>query len=186
MSIDDDIILKIKKGDVNSFEVLFEKYQYLVKNRIMKIIGNSPEVEDLVQEIFYKVFKNIGKYNFKKSKFSTWISTIAHNATIDFLKKQHMKIFSSDTFFSAEDSLDIPDDDDPQSIFINNEERKFLLFCMAKLPKKYFDILELRYMQDKSYNEISKILNIPMGTVMTRIFRAKRAILKIAEEENRK
>ena len=149
----------------------------------MKIIGNDPYVDDMIQDIFYKIFKNIGKFNSEKSRFSTWISTISHNATIDHLKKQHMKIFSSDTFFSDENSLEVPDVDDPESTFIDKEEHKFLVFCMTKLPKKYFEVLELRYMQDKSYSEISRILCIPMGTVMTRIFRAKKAIVKIAKEE---
>jgi RNA polymerase sigma-70 factor (ECF subfamily) len=179
---EDRLVNKVKKGDLQAFEELFNMYKNLVYSRILSIIGRSNDVEDLVQETFYKTFKFIRTFNREKSKLSTWISTIAHNVAIDHIRKNSRKTeYSIDTFFSENDKLDIVDCKEPKDKVKEQEKYQFLLFCISELDKKYKVVIELRYFQDMEYKKIAETLGIPIGTVMTRLFRAKANLIKIAE-----
>ncbi|MCK4644535.1 RNA polymerase sigma factor [bacterium] len=181
MKEEEILLKKVKKGDLDSFEELFNKYCNLVQSRIRKLLGNNQDVEDLVQDTFFKAFKYIGSFNPQKSRFSTWISTIAHNVTVDYIRKNFkVTIYSVDTFYSPEDELPVSDGHEPADTYKQKSEYETMLFCVSCLDKKYRQVVELRYLQDMNYKEIAASLNIPMGTVMTRLFRAKEKLVQIA------
>jgi len=127
---------------------------------IAKLVHNREEVRDLVQETFIKAFNSLESYR-KEYRFTTWLYKIAANNSIDYLRKKKIESLS----------LDRPD-------LVKKEKRLSITEAIDSLPPKYREVIVLRHQEDKSYEEISGILSIPIGTVKARIFRARELLKK--------
>ncbi|MEA3429111.1 MAG: RNA polymerase sigma factor [Thermodesulfobacteriota bacterium] len=142
---------------------------------------SQEESEDIIQEVFIKVYRNLNGFN-QKLKFSSWIYRIAHNEIINQYRKT--KLRSSVIPLNIEDEANligsINDTIEIDGAYENLENAERVRKALAELPDKYREILVLRYLEDKSYNEISDILRKPPGTVATQINRAKASFKKIA------
>lgn len=176
---DSEVIEKIKKGEKEFFSIIVERYQKGLINFIYHMIGNYEESLELCQEVFLKVYLNISLFD-SKYKFSTWIYKIASNLTIDHLRKLNQKI----------DSLDEVDDNEERKIDVKSNdhnpveklEKKFaekqILKAIISLEPLSRELIILRHIHFRSYEEIAKITNLPLGSVKNKIFRARRELME--------
>ena len=168
-----------EKGEV--FRVLLNKYTKSVYNFIRHMVSNTNEAEDITQEVFIKVWKNIKKYKIGQN-FKTWLFAIARNSTIDFLRKKKALNFSD---------LENPDDDSsfsetipsgdllPDEAFQKLQNSEFLNKLLDQLPIQYKTILLLHYQEEMTFDEIGKILKKPLNTVKSY---HRRAILELRKK----
>ena len=144
------------------------------------MIGNREEAKDLLQDVFVKAFKNIKSYDTERN-FSSWIYRIAHNESVNHIRRKGLKRFISweDVTSTKDKMIGNKAEDGMDDVWLRKEKIKEIDDVMKKLPEKYRHILHLRYYSEKSYEEIGKVLKKPVNTVGTLISRAKK---KMAEE----
>jgi RNA polymerase sigma-70 factor (ECF subfamily) len=177
---DEELVLRIKAGEISLFEPLVNRYQDRLINYIYRMINQRETAMELCQEVFLKVFKSLKQYD-PEYKFTTWVHRIASNATIDWIRKKKLPTYS------IESSMD---DDSPslerqlKSNTLNPQEnlemqqlKQQIMKAIDDLPIIYKELIILRHMNHLSYEEISQAVNLPLGTVKNRIFRG-REILK--------
>ncbi|MFK7779787.1 MAG: sigma-70 family RNA polymerase sigma factor [Candidatus Gracilibacteria bacterium] len=184
---DKEIVTVISSGDIDAFYCIVEKYEDKLLKYIFRITNiHLEDAENLLQEVFIKVYKNINDYN-TDYQFSSWIYRITHNITIDFHRKNKDKINIS---LENDDSeygnlIEIIDSGiNIERDFKNKELIKKIVEILNLLDMKYKDILVLKFLEGKNYDEISDILKIPTGTVATLINRGKKQFKQIAEDNN--
>jgi RNA polymerase sigma-70 factor, ECF subfamily len=174
-------IKQVKKGDQAAFEDVVMYYQDKIYQHVLRMLGNSHEAEDIAQEAFIRAYVNIHSYD-ENRKFSTWLYRIATNLTIDRIRKRKPDYYL-DAEVKGTDGLDMysqlaVDDKLPEDELEGLELQKYIQKQIAQLPPKYRSIIMLRYLEDFSLQEISDILDIPIGTVKTRIHRGREALRK--------
>jgi RNA polymerase sigma-70 factor (ECF subfamily) len=178
---DDHLVKEAKDGSEKAYGKLVDKYQRALHFHILKMIKEKDKVEDLVQEVFMKAFDSIQRYD-DSYAFSTWLYRIATNHTIDYLRKKKLQTLSIDEPVEGQRGTmkrQIPDQSThTDDIIIRKERRQIVRQAIEDLPKKYRDVIELRHMQEKSYKEISEVLELPLGTVKAHIFRARETLYK--------
>jgi RNA polymerase sigma-70 factor (ECF subfamily) len=169
---DAELINQILKGNMNAFTFLVNRYQKLVVHITGRLIQRPDELEDVCQDVFLKVYQNLGKYR-NECKLSTWIATIAYNTSINYLRKfkKGMEVDSDD---SAEwrNWSDYKSDDYERTDF-----HQFIHEQIELLPVHYRTVLTLYHLEEFSYQEIEQITGMPEGTIKSYLFRAK-ALLK--------
>ena len=172
-------------GDEKAYEELLTRYKYGIYNLIYQMIKNKEETEDLVQETFIKAFNSLESYN-DQFAFSTWLYKIAYNHCIDAIRKKKLNTIPIDRpvpLNEGEVKHQIRDyAPGPEGDYIFAESQKHIKKCIENLPEKYRRAILLRHQEDRSYEEISQILNIPLGTVKARIFRAREILKKQLRE----
>lgn len=184
-NMSDEQLVQVSLENQDCFYYLMKRYEPKILRYIKRLTNISEEESaDILQEIFIKVYRNLNGFN-QKLKFSSWIYRIAHNEIINQYHKRKS--------YSAMISLNIEDDDvnnmaeivcdtfDVQDDYIFRENTEKVREALKELPDKYREILILRFLEDKSYDEISHILRKPAGTVATLINRAKLKFRKIAK-----
>lgn len=169
---DEEIISLILKGDKNIFSEIVKRYESKLKRYILRISSKREIVDDVLQNVFIKTYKNLYSFD-RKLKFSSWIYRITHNEAINFAKAGFMKKFVSLDFF-----YHFGTDDESIEKIEKQENIEKIKKSLDKLDIKYKEPLYLFYFEDKNYEEISDILRVPVKTVGTLIHRAK---LKIKE-----
>lgn len=178
---DHRLINAARKGDQKAYEALLEKYRNLVYHVMIKMVGNPQEAEDLTQEAFIKAFNALDSFN-EEFAFSTWLMKIATNNCIDFLRKRKLRVFSIDEPIQYKDEelhYEIPDQElTADRKMLAEEKSKFIDKAIQSLPPRYRHVILLRHKEEKSYEEIAEILNLPLGTVKARIFRAREMLNK--------
>lgn len=172
--MEQELISKSKKGDLLAFEILINKYSNQVFNILLRLLGNREDAEDVSQETFVKVYKKLHTYK-GKSHFYTWLYRIAINTGKDHLKKKKweypLEAFGKNQFsFSQEHSIG------PETAVINKEKRELILRALMELNLDQRAIIILRDIQGFSYEEISGILGISIGTVKSRISRTRKIL----------
>lgn len=185
-SQDSQLISKAKSGDENALEELLGKYKVAVYNLIYRMVKDKQEAEDLTQETFIKTFKSLPSFN-EEYAFSTWIFKIATNNCIDFFRKRKLKTYSIDKpiqYKTSEIQQDHPDPDlNAEKSMMAQERSKLIKLAIDTLPNKYNEAIVLRHQQEKSYEEIAEILDLPLGTVKARIFRAREMLNKALKDK---
>ncbi|WP_440998823.1 RNA polymerase sigma factor [Fodinibius sp. SL11] len=181
-SLEDDVLVKrAKGGDEKAYKKLVDKYERALYFHILKMVKDREQVEDLVQEAFVKAFDNLNTYSTNYA-FSTWLYRIATNNTIDYLRKKKLKTLSIDKPMKTKDGemeMQLPDESaSTDRDIIKKQRKKIVQNAIADLPDKYRKVIELRHMEEKSYKEISDILDKPLGTVKAHIFRARELLYK--------
>ncbi len=180
---DYDIIKECLYGDKEVFSQLVDKYKDAVFNFIFRMTGNYQEAEDVTMEAFIQAYKKFKDFKFGY-KFKNWIFTIAANISRDKLRRKKIVRMISLSRFSGKDEEDkvhgeIPDTArGPEEILSDNESAARVRKIINILSPKYKEIFLLRYIENFSYEEISRITGMPMGTVENRLFRAKNILLK--------
>jgi RNA polymerase sigma-70 factor (ECF subfamily) len=171
---DEELSVLLMASNYDAMSVLIDRYQKPLSRYLRRIgVHREEDVQDLLQDIFIKIYKNINSFN-KDLSFSSWIYRISHNEAISFFRHNkarpegNMLDDSEDMLFRIEDeSIDLTQEIDET---IN---AKFLQEAILNLDQKYRDVLVLRYFEDRDYENISDILQIPKGSVATLIHRAK-------------
>lgn len=178
---DRKLIHRARNGDQKAFEELLNKYRNLVYHVMIKMVRNPQEAEDLSQEAFIKAFNALGSFN-EEFAFSTWLMKIATNNCIDFLRKKKLRTYSIDEPIQYKDEkvkFEVADHDPtPDKQLLNRERSKMIDEAIESLPPRYRHVILLRHKEEKSYEEISDILKLPLGTVKARIFRAREMLNK--------
>ena len=169
------IIEKILAGDTIAFTEFVEKYQRLVSNIVFRMLPRSADYEDICQDIFIKIYRNLGYFQFE-AKLSTWIAKISYNTCINFLNKKKTHLYSD---ISTKDSdlddlsANIPG---PEEYAEQRDTAGHLKVLMEQLPVHYRTILTLFHLEEMSYQEISEITELPEGTVKNYLFRARKLL----------
>lgn len=181
---DDELIDQVRAGDSSSYEELIDRYRNQVFNFVLRILGSRDEAEDILQDTFMKVYQSLGRYE-KQSKFSSYLFTIAHNLSmnrVNYIKRSQMKL---DTLSQSEEERSTFERT-PEAQLRENEVADVVHRAIEKLPPKYRAALVLSEFEGFSYKQISDVLNCSVGTVKSRIFRARdllRGHLKGYEEQ---
>lgn len=176
------LIELFKKGDRNAFNELVLKYQNTVMNIAFGMLSVREDAEDAAQEVFLKIYKNISAFN-ENSALSTWIYRITVNTCNDILRKRIKgKTVSIYPDNDDESEMVIPDTSHtPEEAAQASEIRRQLLDAIAGLREEYRTVITLFDLEGMSYDEISKIVNIPVGTVKSRLSRARGQLRKNLE-----
>lgn len=179
---DTEIIKKCQQGDLDSFDTLVSRYSERAYAVAFSVMGNSHDAGDMTQEAFIKVFRNISKFNFQSS-FNTWLHRIVKNVCIDELRKRKKgTIISLDASISSEDgefTMQIPDESPGiQEILEKQESREFLWKALDELKENHRLVLVLADIKGYDYTEVADMIGIPVGTVKSRISRAR---IKLAD-----
>ncbi|MEO0094587.1 MAG: RNA polymerase sigma factor [candidate division WOR-3 bacterium] len=177
---DEALVQAIKDGDCEAFAPLIERYKLSIYRLVYRMVHNREDAEDLVQEIFIKAYNGIKDFK-SGNKFFPWLSRIAVNHTLNFIKKE--KKIDVQPLEWAENYND--GKNDPVEIVEQKMLKEKIARAMARLPEEYRVILILRVEEELSYEEISQSLNIPRGTVMSRLARARQRLREIFEDMNK-
>ena len=165
--------------DQMAFEYLIDRYRNsLCQLYLQRTHGNAEDVDDLLQETFIKVFANLARYN-SQYTFGQWIFTIARNTFIDHVRRKRDEIHLDAVRAEAFSISPISQQPTPEESIIRVQQRSQLDHCMAKMPDSYKELIELRFYREYSYEEIAEELGMPLGTVKTRIHRARERLIKI-------
>lgn len=178
-----ELVNKARDGDIEAFEFLIHEYQKKVFNIAYRMIGNYDDASELAQEVFIKAYKSIR--NFKgDSSFSTWIYKVTTNVCLDEIRKRkNKKVISLDEEIEYKDGevkRQIKDErPSPEKILENKQVRKAVEDSINELADDFKTVIVLRDVQGFSYEEISKMIDCPQGTVKSRINRARQSLKQI-------
>ena len=175
--------LALTKGDQKAFAELLNYYRDPIYFMLLKKTNNPLDAEDLTIEAFGKAFKNLHQYTAEYA-FSTWLFSIASNNCIDFLRRKKRNSFQNDDHKDNDYDLmrtkNIPSKlPDPEEKIIIKQKIKMMREIVEKLKPHYRNLIELRYFKELSYDEISKELSLPLGTVKAQLFRAREFLYNI-------
>lgn len=164
-------------GKQKSFKFLMDRYQNAIYHTMYKMVSNKEDADDLTQEAFSKAFNKIRSYQ-PRYAFSTWLFKIASNNCIDHIRKKRLVLLSIDETIEKEGSQTFSNNLksnnlDPEQKFIQQQRIKLMRTLMKQLSEKYRLMIELRFFEELSYEEIARELDIPLGTVKAQLFRAK-------------
>jgi len=178
---DEKLIADALKGSQKAYTQLVEQHKKAIFHIINKIVRNEEAANDLVQETFMKAFSSLASYR-SEYRFSTWLYKSAANASIDYLRKRRINALSLDRPMETKDGtveIEVPDYSfHPERDLVRKQQRVSIEEAIDSLPKKYRDVIVYRHKDDKSYEEIADLLDIPVGTVKARIFRARELLKK--------
>ena len=187
--LEKDILAECKKGNRNAFNILVETYQTKVFNMAYSMLSNYDDASDAAQEVFLKVYKNINKFE-GKSSLSTWIYRICVNVCNDILRKRTRSIpvislfSSSKNDYDEEKPLEIKDDTPtPEERLEMTETQIEVRRALSELSDEFKTVITLYDLEGLSYDEISEILKCPVGTIKSRLNRARKALKKNLSEK---
>ena len=172
------VMLAINNGDQKAYAELLQRYHESVYFMMMKMCNNKDDAEDLTIEAFGRAFKKLEQYN-PEFAFSTWLFKIASNNAIDFLRKKKQKnAISIDAGFDDHEKVDhsaniMSKTLDPEESFIKKQKIDAVRVLVENIKPMYREMIELFYFQEMSHEEISKKLNLPIGTIKAQLFRAR-------------
>ena len=171
---DEELIKDFQNGNINSYNHLVFRYKDRLFNYIYQFVHDIDLAEDLLQDTFLKLYTHKNSYK-EIAKFSTWIYTIAGNfAKTELRKFKRRKTYShSDLSFNDNEFIIEDKNKTPSDIFLDEGLRKSLHECLSLLPLNFKNIIILRDIQELSYDEISTIVELSLGTVKSRINRAR-------------
>jgi RNA polymerase sigma-70 factor (ECF subfamily) len=170
-------------SDRNAFSGIVHRYEAPMRRYIRRLgCADDDDVDDVLQEIFIKVFKNLNDYD-SSLKFSSWLYRIAHNETVSFFRKKSARpsVLPLSTEDAGEFFAQLADEEDFVELAHKRDDARIVHNILFVLNSKYREILVLRFLEEKSYTEISDILKIPEGTVATLINRGKKELRSALE-----
>lgn len=167
---DYDVIKKCINGEEEYFEVLISRYKNLVYSIVLKMVNDKEEVNDLAQEVFIKVYRNLDKYS-SEFKFSTWLTRITTNHIIDYRRKK-----KCETVFIDDVVCDATTNNSPEVEYIRKEEKINLKRLVGKLPEIYKIPIVLYHQKGLTYQEIADTTNQSLSKVKNRIFRGRKIL----------
>ena len=171
-------------GETRSFDVLVERYQARLLNFVYRIVGDRERAEDLVQEVFVRVYRHLGRFD-RSKKFSTWIYTIASNLAKNELRNRSrnpLVLFTSMTngWEDEERPLEFEDPTSrPDDMFRKRHVREMVDSSVAQLPSHHREVFVLREIEGRSYEETAEITHCNLGTVKSRLNRARNSFAEI-------
>jgi RNA polymerase sigma-70 factor (ECF subfamily) len=180
----------IDTGDQKAYAELMSRYKDSIYFMLLKMVNNRDDADDLTIEAFGKAFKNIKQYT-PDYAFSTWLFKIATNNCIDFIRKKRKQTFSIDKGLETDDGGELTIDirssqPDPEENLMKKQKVLMMRDVVERLKPRYKKLVELRYFQERSYEEIAEELNLPLGTVKAQLFRAREFLYQIMKNSEHK
>ena len=172
---DEQLVQKIVNNDKELYSQIIKRYQTKLTRYANYLLSDQDKANDVVQEALIKAYINLNGFDTKK-KFSSWLYRIVHNEAINMVEK-HKKVIPLDPELEFDSGMDVEED------YIKSELSTHAQKCLEQMDLIYSEPLSLYYLEDKSYDEISDILRLPIGTVGTRINRAKVIMRKICQNK---
>ncbi len=190
LKTDEELVKLSKKGQTQAFDELIRRYYKQIYRYTVRTIGRTDVAEELTQEIFVKTYRSIKLFEVDKQyKFKSWLFTIAINRTRDYLRKyaRTVREISLDTTQSEDEDFTLGavienKTEQPDKIIEKKELRELIKNLLLELPEKLREIIILAYYEKLSYNEIAELINIPLGTVKSRLHKAVQQFSKLWEE----
>ena len=177
-------IEKAKKGDQVAFTFLLDFFWNEVHGFMLKRTENETDTEDIVIETFAKAFDRIATYN-PEYAFNTWLIAIAKNVHIDLLRKKRSSLFVEITDEEDQQAYNVADSSpSPEDKIIKEQNLSSLLECIKKLKPQYQEVIQLRYFQELSYQEIADQLTEPLNNVKVKLLRAKKLLAEIITKKD--
>ena len=171
---DEELVVLIRTNEKERFTDIVERYEDKLLRYATYLIHDENKAMDVVQDAFIKAYINFNGFDVKK-KFSSWIYRIVHNEAMNSVKKYHKETpLLQNADFQSEENI--------EQDFTRKEIIEKAQFCLDQMPVLYSEPIALYYLDEKSYEEISDILRIPMGTVATRVSRAKILMKEICQK----
>jgi RNA polymerase sigma-70 factor (ECF subfamily) len=174
-----DLVLveEAKKGKQAAYAELMDRYRDSIYFTMLKMVKNTDDADDLTIEAFGKAFNRLEQYS-PSFAFSTWLFKIASNNSIDFIRKKRIQVTSMDSGLtnSEGDAMQIDARStglNPEESIIQGQRIDHMRLLVSKLKPKYRELVEKRYFEEMSYEEIAEELNLPLGTVKAQLFRAR-------------
>lgn len=179
------IIRRVLDGDANAFEALVLEHQKNVYNLSLKMLGNPEDAMDASQETFLRAYRSLGSFQ-GDSRFSVWLYRMTSNVCIDLLRKRKRRAEVSMTVTNEDDEeseLEIPDERfSPDAVLDKAERVRAVREGLRKLPEEYRRILTLREIGGLSYEELADALELELGTVKSKLFRARKKLCSLLLE----
>ncbi|MEZ6935149.1 MULTISPECIES: RNA polymerase sigma factor RpoE [Aeromonas] len=179
--LDEQLVERVQRGDKNAFNLLVRKYQHKVVNLVARYVNNPGDVPDVAQEAFIKAYRALPTFR-GESAFYTWLYRIAVNTAKNYLTSQGRRPPSSDVeadeaeYYGGGEALQ--EVATPENLVLTDEIKRTVFTAIEALPEDLRTAITLREMEGLSYEEIAEIMDCPVGTVRSRIFRAREAIDK--------
>ena len=179
--LDEQLVERVQRGDKNAFNLLVRKYQHKVINLVARYVNNPGDVPDVAQEAFIKAYRALPTFR-GESAFYTWLYRIAVNTAKNYLTSQGRRPPSSDVeadeaeYYGGGEALQ--EVATPENLALTDEIKRTVFAAIEALPEDLRTAITLREMEGLSYEEIAEIMDCPVGTVRSRIFRAREAIDK--------
>jgi RNA polymerase sigma-70 factor (ECF subfamily) len=180
MDVDDRAIVEaVLNGHQHRYADLVQRYQSQIVNYVCRMLGNYEDAVDLSQDIFLKAYSALATYQ-PRYPFAAWLFRIARNAAIDELRRRRVPTVSLDAPLEFEDGTGEREvaslGPGPETLYLEGEFEDRISAAVQSLPEKYREPIVLRHAAELSYEEIAEALELPIGTVKTRIFRAREAL----------
>lgn len=180
-NVDQQLVERVQSGDKNAFNLLVTKYQHKVASLVSRYVKNQSDVPDIVQEAFIKAYRALPNFR-GDSAFYTWLYRIAVNCAKNHLVSTGRKPPGSDIEIEDAEIYDSGDalreNASPEKLLLTNEIKKVVFDTIGQLPEDLRTAINLRELEGLSYEEIAVIMECPVGTVRSRIFRARDAVDK--------
>ena len=181
---DQQIVERVQRGDKNAYGLLVNKYQHKVAHLVSRYVKNSGDVADVAQEAFIKAYRALPNFR-GDSAFYTWLYRIAVNSAKNYLVAQGRKPPANDVdvdeadFYEGSDAL--RENSSPEKKMMSDQMEKILFDTVEKLPEDLRMAITLRELEGLRYEDIANVMDCPVGTVRSRIFRAREAIDKVIQ-----
>ena len=171
---DCDLVARAIKGREDGFNELVRRYQRPIAAYVYRMVGDYDAALDLTQEVFIKVYSSLARYR-PEFKFSTWIYKIAHNASVDHLRRNTSReqAIISEVDGEEREMTVMSRKLSPEQEYAVEERRAEIERVVRQLPSVYRELIILRHQHDLSYDEIAEVMSLPLGTVKNRLFRAR-------------
>lgn len=171
------LVERALNGDQVAYADLMDRYRESIYYMMLKMVKEEDDAEDLTIEAFGKAFNRLHQYS-PSYAFSTWLFKIASNNAIDFIRKKRIKVTSMDTGYTNDEgeaiTIDVEcSEKDPEEVTMHGEKVEWMRAIVKKLKPRYRDLIEKRYFQELSYDEIADEMDLPLGTVKAQLFRAR-------------
>jgi len=177
--LDKDLVLRVQQGDKSAFDLLVIKYQHRIIHLVNRYVKDPSEAQDVAQDAFIKAYRALGDFR-GDSAFYTWLYRIAINTAKNYLLSRSRR--HSDYEIDVQDaeqfesSPQLRDVETPENLLMNEQIIKVIKSAIEKLPEEMRIAITLREFEGMSYEEIAEAMDCPIGTVRSRIFRAREAI----------
>ncbi|MBN2536973.1 sigma-70 family RNA polymerase sigma factor [candidate division WOR-3 bacterium] len=182
---DDELVRRVQQGNAEAFEELVRRYERKVYNITYRMLGNPEDASEALQDTFLRAYRFVGKFQFK-SKFYTWLYRIATNVSLTKLRKRKSPVVMSidePVGDSGEMAFEIPDEQfSPERLYEQREIRRKLKEAVDRLPEDYRTVVVLRDLEGLSNEDVSKVLNLSIPAVKSRLHRGRLALREKLEK----
>jgi len=179
-AVEKSLIQQVQKGDLEAYGEIIRAYQDSVFSVCLRILGNTQEAEDLTQDAFLRAYRNISRYD-PSRPFGPWMRVLAANLCYNHLKKARLE---QTPLEDERDSIQEDSRRGPEKILELSQEQQDLYHKIWQLPDNQRIALELRHFQGLSYQEMAEVLDLPLNTVRSHLYRARQKLAELLEEKN--